>query len=63
MNENINDEKSIPLLKTFNTITKSFLEVEEMLIPFLQYSILKKAIKCFKYLQVNGLDVPKPWKN
>ena len=37
-------------VKTFNTITKSFLEVEKMEIPLIQYCIMKKAIECFKYL-------------
>ena len=45
-------------IKTFNTITKSFLEVEKMEIPLIQYCIMKKAIECFKYLLVNGFDDP-----
>ena len=45
-------------IKTFNTIIKSFLEVEEMEIPLIQYCIMKKAIECFKYLLVNGFDDP-----
>ena len=45
-------------IKTFNTITKSFLEVETMEIPPIQYCIMKKAIECFKYLLVNGFDDP-----
>ena len=44
-------------IKTFNAITKSFLEVE-MKIPLIQYCIMKKAIECFKYLFVNGFDDP-----
>ena len=36
-------------IKTFNTITKSFLEVEKMEIPLIQYCIIKNAIECFKY--------------
>ena len=45
-------------IKTFNTITKSFLEVKEMKIPLIQYCIMKNAIECFKYLLVNGFDDP-----
>ena len=45
-------------IKTINTITKSFIEVEEMQIPLIQYCIMKKAIECFKYLLVNGFDDP-----
>ena len=45
-------------IKTFNTITKSFLEVEKMEIPLIQYCIMKNAIECFKYLLVNGFDDP-----
>ena len=45
-------------IKTFNTITKSFLEVKKMKIPLIQYCIIKKAIECFKYLLVNGYDDP-----
>ena len=54
--EKLLQEKDI---KTFNTITKSFLEVEIMQIPLLQYCIMKKAIKCFKFLLINGYDDPK----
>ena len=50
-------------IQTFNTITKSFLEVEKMQIPLIHYCIIKNAIECFKYLLVNGLDDPnKPMK-
>ena len=45
-------------IKTVNTITKSFLEVQKMQIPLIQYCIMKKAIECFKYLLVNGYDDP-----
>ena len=45
-------------IKTFNMITKYFLEVERMEIPLIQYCIMKKAIECFKYLLVNGYDDP-----
>ena len=44
--------------QTFNMIKKSFREVKKMKIPLIQYCIMKKAIKCFKYLLVNGLDDP-----
>ena len=53
--EKLLQEKDI---KAFNTITKSFLEVEKMKIPLIQYCIIKKAIECFKYLLVNGFDDP-----
>ena len=53
--EKLLQEKDI---STFNTIIKSFLEVEEMKIPLIQYCIMKKAIECFKYLLVNGFDDP-----
>ena len=53
--EKLLQEKDI---KTFNTITKSFLEVKKMEIPLIQYCIMKKAIECFKYLLVNGFDDP-----
>ena len=45
-------------IKTFNTITTSFNEVEEMKIPLIQYCIMKNAKECFKYLLVNGYDDP-----
>ena len=53
--EKLLQEKDI---KTLNTITKSFLEVEKMEIPLIQYCIMKNAIECFKYLLVNDLDDP-----
>ena len=53
--EKLLQEKDI---KTFNTITKSFLEAKEMEIPLIQYCIMKKAIECFKYLLVNCFDDP-----
>ena len=53
--EKLLQEKDI---KTFNTITKSFLEVEIMRIPLIQYCIMKNAKECFKYLLVNGFDDP-----
>ena len=45
-------------IKTFKTIIKSFLEIQEMRIPLLQYCIMKRAIECFKYLLINGYDDP-----
>ena len=45
-------------IQTFNIIAKSFLEVETMHIPLIQYCIMKKAIECFKYLLVNSFDDP-----
>ena len=45
-------------IKAFNSIIKSFFEVEKMKIPLIQYCIMKKAIECFKYLLVNGFDDP-----
>ena len=45
-------------IKKCMTITTSFLEVEEMQIPLIQYCIMKNAIKCFKYLLINGFDDP-----
>ena len=45
-------------INTFNIITKSFNEVEKMEIPLIQYCIMEKAIRCFKYLLVNGYDDP-----
>ena len=45
-------------IQTFNTIIKSFNEVKWMKIPLIQYCIIKNAIKCFKYLLINGFDDP-----
>ena len=43
--------------KNMNAILEdSFFEVENMKIPILLYCILKKAIKCFKFLILNGAD-------
>ena len=53
--EKLLQEKDI---KTFNTLTKSFLEVDKMQIPLIEYCIMKKSIECFKYLLVNGFDDP-----
>ena len=50
----INDED----LTKFQTITKSFNEAKIVIIPIIQYSIMKNAIKCFKLLLVNGYDDP-----
>ena len=49
------EEKDI---SNINSITQTFLEVETMKVPLIQYCVMKKAIKCFKYLLVNGLDDP-----
>ena len=46
-------------INRINIIVKSFLEVEKMKIPLIQFCIMKKANKCFKYLLVNGYDDPK----
>ena len=53
--EKLLQEKDIT---TSNPISKSFLEVEKMKIPLIQYCIMKNAIECFKYLLVNGYDDP-----
>ena len=45
-------------LKLLNVIEQSFREVKKMKIPLLQYCIMKKAIKCFKYLLANGYSDP-----
>ena len=58
--EKLLQEKDI---KTFNAMTKSFLEVKKMKIPLIQYCIMKKAIECFKYLLVNGFDDPNKTMN
>ena len=42
----------------FNPIIKPFKEVDEMKIPLIQFCIMKNAIKCFKYLLINGYDDP-----
>ena len=34
----------------------SFFEEDEMKIPILHYCVMKKAIKCFKFLLLNGVD-------
>ena len=50
------------LLKTefakINTFCKNFNEVEKMEISIIHYCIMKNAIKCFKYLLVNGYSNP-----
>ena len=45
-------------IKTFNPIIKPFKEAETVKIPIIQYCIMKRAIKCFKYILVNGYDDP-----
>ena len=43
--------------KNSNLILKdSFFEVKNMKFPILHYCIIKKAIKCFKFLILNGAD-------
>ena len=44
--------------RTINTIAKEFNEVQKMKIPILIYCVIQKAIKCFKYLLINGIDDP-----
>ena len=39
-------------MKKFNLIRKSFLEVEKIEIPLIQYCIMEKAIECFKYYNI-----------
>ena len=41
-----------------STIITPFQEVKTMIIPLIQYCILKNAIECFKYLLNNSLDDP-----
>ena len=48
-------EKDIHLI---NTIRKSFNEINMMIIPILQYCVMKKAMQCFKYLLINGIEDP-----
>ena len=48
-------EKSIEKIRS---ITKSFNEVKKMRIPIIIESIIHKAIKCFKYLLINGIEDP-----
>ena len=38
------------------TLEDSFFEVSNMDIPILHYCIIKKAMKCFKFLLLNGAD-------
>ena len=45
-------------IKNFSLLTRPFKEVKTMHIPLIQYCIMKNAIKCFKYLLVNGFDDP-----
>ena len=43
--------------KNSNIILRdSFFEVENMKIPILDYCVIKKALKCFKFLILNGAD-------
>ena len=50
-------------IQTFNTIIKSFKEVNKKRIPLIQYCIMKNAIECFNFLLVNGYDDPKKVMN
>ena len=45
-------------INQLKTILKSFKEVKKMIIPLIQYCIMKNAEKCFKFLLVNGYDDP-----
>jgi len=44
--------------KEMSSINKPFNEVEKMKIPLLQYCVIKQAIKCFKFLLINGIGDP-----
>ena len=46
-------------IKAFNKIIISYKESYKMAFPLIQYCIMKKALKCFKYLLVNGYDDPR----
>ena len=41
----------------------SFFEYEEMKIPIVHYCVMKKAMKCFKFLILNGADPSQTLKN
>ena len=59
--DKINELQEIIEEKDFNgmnIIIKSFIEVDKMEIPVIQYCIMKNAIACFKYLLINGYDDP-----
>ena len=45
-------------IEPFKIIIQPFKEVKVMKIPLIQYCIMKNAIKCFKYLLINGKDDP-----
>ena len=45
-------------INSINTITRPFIEVNKMIIPIISYSIIQKAIQCFKYLLICGIDDP-----
>ena len=62
-NDNIKELQALLLEKDFEKdiekyIVKPFKEAELMIVPHLHYCIMKNAIKCFKYLLVNGYDDP-----
>ena len=53
--QNLIREKGI---KGISPIIKSFNEVNELAIPIINECIIQKAIKCFKYLLINGIEDP-----
>ena len=46
-------------IKAISPVSESFNENPEMTIPLIIYSIIYKAIRCFKYLLINGIENPK----
>ena len=45
-------------IQTFSMFSSTFKNINDMAISLLHFCIIKKAIKCFKYLLVNGYDDP-----
>ena len=45
-------------IESLHPIESKFLD-EEMRIPLIQYCVMKEAMRCFKFLLINGLDDPK----
>ena len=45
-------------INTISPIIKSFNEIKKMKIPIIIECIIQKAIKCFKYLLINGFEDP-----
>ena len=45
-------------LYKFTSFLRPFNEVKQIKIPILQYCIMNNAIKCFKFILVNGFDDP-----